>query len=93
MLSHPFNTGKNMLIVYFVHEFIYVLTKGLAPLAARPDAQHTVLCSLRQTYMFAINSPANRSLPLASPPSSPVIFSVYTKQKTPRRVFFVCCAN
>ena len=52
-----------------------VRTKGLAPLAARPGAQHNMLCGLRKTCLYSCSSPANRSLPLAPPPSRPFVRS------------------
>ena len=65
---------------------------GLAPLAARPGAQPTGLCSLLPRFLFPAPF-ANRSLPFAPPPSSPVRMQKLQKKthRSIRWVFFVIC--
>ena len=49
--------------------------EGFAPLAARPGEQPTGLFSLRPSLLFPYSTRANRSLPLAPPPSNPSLYS------------------
>ena len=67
--------------------FFLVEVTGLAPLAARPGAQPTGLCSLLPRFLFPAPF-ANRSLPFAPPPSSPVRMQKLQK-KTHRSIRWV----
>ena len=58
---------------------------GVAPLAARPDKQHTVLFSLLYGSIVFILIKANRSLPLTSPPPTPVIFLYLFQERQARK--------
>ena len=70
--------------------FDLVDLRRVAPLAARPGAQHTVLCSLRHTSLLSSYSPANRLLPQSPPPSSPFVCSNAKNRKRNSLPIFWC---
>ena len=59
------------IVVYFVGA-----DGEISPLAARPGEQHTVLFSLRYDFLRYQLFNANRSLPLAPPPSNLTIILI-----------------
>lgn len=77
---------KKRPIAQYDGSFLVEVT-GLAPLAARPGAQPTGLCSLLPRFLFPAPF-ANRSLPFAPPPSSPVRM-LKLQKKTHRSIRWV----
>ena len=74
--------------------FLFGADEGTCAFAARPGAQHTVLCGLLSCFQYQTSDAQTVCSRKRLPPQVPSYFLVHTKQKTEHKApFFVWCGR